>query len=619
MTAGSPNRAARRSLARRGGALGAGGVLVAGSAAALLTALAGSAGAAASITVDSNADGAADATHCTDSVFYNCTLRDAATLAADGDTITFYPSVTNITLTNGFVGLRAVNVAGPGSASLAITTTADAGSYNIFTFTGTGDATISGLTLTKNRIEARNDGNFTVDGVTVSGSEGAQALYSAYGGALYAANSGNLVISGSHFEENYAGLQCFGGAVFSNNPGLVAINDSEFINNAALGYGGGIFVSRNAASFSLTNSVVTGNSANGGGGLEVRTYGTVTIADSDISSNTATNSGSGGAYFKGGSLAADVLISGSTFDGNIALTRRAGGGLAVQNRSLVVNDSTISNNASGAYGGGIAVSGHGERVVIINNSTIAGNQGVVGGLYASRADVVINQSTISSNVGTQNSGGVLHSGGVLLYGGSLQVSGTIISGNSSATAGIEDVKSLYNASISSDHSILGTVYGYGTTVTDLGGTINSTTPGLLALADNGGPTLTMALDPTSIAIDAGPDPVATFTGNGFDQRGTPYVRVSGSAVDIGAFELQADPPPTSSTTSTSTTSTTSTTTVPTSSTSTTTVPTSSTSTSTTTVATSSTSTTAPPASTTTLAIDPNDTVGDDPMAPAFTG
>jgi hypothetical protein len=120
-------------------------------------------------------------------------------------------------------------------------------------------------------------------------------------------------------------------------------------------------------------------------------------------------------------------------------------------------------------------------------------------------------------------------------------------------------------------------------VTDLGGTVRSSTPGLLALADNGGPTMTMALDPTSIAIDAGPDPVATFTGNGFDQRGTPFVRVVNGTVDIGAFEVQADPPPTSSTTSTST------------------------------------STTAPPNSTTTLAIDPNATVGDDPMAPAFTG
>jgi hypothetical protein len=174
----------------------------------------------------------------------------------------------------------------------------------------------------------------------------------------------------------------------------------------------------------------------------------------------------------------------------------------------------------------------------------------------------------------------------------LELSGTILSGNSSTLSGFEDVYANKNTALNSEHSVLGN--SNGPVVTDLGGTIRSSTPGLLALADNGGPTMMMALDMASVAIDAGPDPVATFTGNGFDQRGTPYVRVSGSAVDIGAFELQADPPPTSSTTSTSTTSTTSSTTVPT-------------------------STTTVPNSTTTLATDPNATVGDDPMAPAFTG
>jgi hypothetical protein len=196
--------------------------------------------------------------------------------------------------------------------------------------------------------------------------------------------------------------------------------------------------------------------------------------------------------------------------------------------------------------------------------------------------VEINQSTITNN--DAESGG-----GVWLYQSLMDISGTIISGNTSDNPGREDVSTLDVTAINSDHSLVGNVgWSVPFSVTDLGGTIRSSTPGLLALADNGGPTMTMALDPTSIAIDGGPDPVATFTGNGFDQRGTPYVRVSGSAVDIGAFELQADPPPTSSTTSTSTTSTTSTTTVP-------------------------------PTSTTTLAIDPNDTVGDDPMAPAFAG
>jgi hypothetical protein len=55
-------------------------------------------------------------------------------------------------------------------------------------------------------------------------------------------------------------------------------------------------------------------------------------------------------------------------------------------------------------------------------------------------------------------------------------------------------------------------------------------PRLGPLADNGGPTFTMALLPGSPAIDAGDD---TLTGT--DQRGFP--RKSGAHVDIGAFEL----------------------------------------------------------------------------------
>ena len=58
----------------------------------------------------------------------------------------------------------------------------------------------------------------------------------------------------------------------------------------------------------------------------------------------------------------------------------------------------------------------------------------------------------------------------------------------------------------------------------------------------------MAPNAGSPAIDAGPNPVATFTGNGFDQRGTPYVRVYGTQVDIGAFESQPDPTLTATTT-----------------------------------------------------------------------
>jgi hypothetical protein len=62
------------------------------------------------------------------------------------------------------------------------------------------------------------------------------------------------------------------------------------------------------------------------------------------------------------------------------------------------------------------------------------------------------------------------------------------------------------------------------------GSLTNTDPKLGPLANNGGPTLTMALLPGSPAIDAGDTSTAPFA----DQRGFP--RPAGFAADIGAFE-----------------------------------------------------------------------------------
>jgi hypothetical protein len=62
--------------------------------------------------------------------------------------------------------------------------------------------------------------------------------------------------------------------------------------------------------------------------------------------------------------------------------------------------------------------------------------------------------------------------------------------------------------------------------------LNNVDPMLGPLADNGGPTLTMALLPGSPALDAIP-PSATMTS--VDQRGV--ARPAGAGADIGAFEL----------------------------------------------------------------------------------
>jgi Ca2+-binding RTX toxin-like protein len=84
------------------------------------------------------------------------------------------------------------------------------------------------------------------------------------------------------------------------------------------------------------------------------------------------------------------------------------------------------------------------------------------------------------------------------------------------------------------------------------------------LADNGGPTQTIALEPTGLAVDVGGDVTLEAPGPNrrleapgqptddvpleFDQRGPDFNRIVdlpgvGSTIDIGAFEVQELPPP----------------------------------------------------------------------------
>jgi len=516
------NRARRRSLARTGSALGGAGALVAGSAAALLTAFAGSAGAASTITVDSNIDGAPDATHCTDVTPGNCTLRDAALAAVDGDTITFDSSIANITLTNSTISTPAVTITGPGASALTITTTAAPGSYATFFVGGTGDAVISGLTITRNSVKATNDGMFTLDGVTISGSSGG------YGGALYAGNTGELEIKNSRFENNTSNE--VGGAIYIYNGQDATISNSAFVNNETVGAGGAI--AGPAKNLTIMDSEVTGNSSGGhGGGIQVH---------------------SGNGY--------SVEISDSTFDSNVS-AEYGGAADFGDDLSVVVSNTTVSNNSAD---GGAGLNFGANIVATINNSTIAGNTAANGGagiFINSGSTLTINQSTISANVaeGTRTN----YSGGGIAINVDTTVvtmSGTIVSGNTSGVAGAGDI-GLYasglnaTGSFTATHSLIGEVdtrirENDPLFVAPVSSNIHSTTPKLGALADNGGPTKTMAPLTGSPAINAGPKPVATFTGNEFDQRGTPWMRIYGRTSDIGAVEVQPDPNATTTTTAT---------------------------------------------------------------------
>lgn len=555
-----PDHAARRAGAR-GRALGAAGLLAAGGAGALLAGFATSASATSTVTVDSSADGVADATHCTDGTPGNCTLRDAAAAAVDGDTITFAPPVTAITLTAGRITFPAVTLTGPGSSDLTITSSGAPGAYNMFRFTGTGDVVISGMSLVNNGIKFIPSGDVRVSDVSISGSQ------AQYGGALYASNGGDLEIVDSRFDGNSATSK--GGAVYAYNDGSVTISGSSFTNNDASGNGGALFTSAYVTgSITVTDSLFSFNATSeSGGGAMFYSDGTadlvmdgttfqhntadswggafyvkspivdVTITNGVMSLNSA-SSGSAVAYINN---SGDLTISNSSFEDNTVTYGGSGAIYVSSGGNATITGSLFSGN-SAVYGGGAVANGI-DGVLTINNSTFTGNTGSYGGAIFSSAAMVLNQCTISANTATYPVGG----GGVTIQSSaSLTLSGTIVAGNSASVSALADIAldqaQAQPATIASDNSLLGAVDAR-ITVTG-SGNVSSTDPGLDPLADNGGPTRTMALQADSAAVDAGPDPVATFVGNGFDQRGTPFLRVSDGRADIGAFEVQVAPAPT---------------------------------------------------------------------------
>jgi hypothetical protein len=421
---------------------------------------------------------------------------------------------------------------GPDSSSLHIASSGAADQWVDFYFGGSGDAVISGLSLSKYKVHTKNAGDLLLDDVSISGSVGW------YGGALYAGNDGDLDISNSHFEENFADSGN-GGGVYAYNTGSVTISDSSFTNNAAAGYGGAVSTANRSGKFTMANCTVTGNDATFGGGVFLSGTDNASFSDSTISNNDANTYSGGGVWANNqGTLAFESV----TLDANH--TALIGGGVYTGQYvdDVLVVGATISNNRSEDAtrgGGGLLMWGSGN--LEIDNSTLTGNSsGREGGAlylsYGVGSEIHINQSTIVGN-------SAVNGGGIKTNGNPLFLSGSIVSANS-ASNGYADIAGGNTLQVlDADHSIIGVYdtvnFGY----PNLVDTLLSSTPGVGALASNGGPTRTMALLVGSAAIDSGPNPVVAFLGNTFDQRGTGFARVVNGAVDIGAFELQREPTP----------------------------------------------------------------------------
>ena len=398
------------------------------------------------------------------------------------------------------------NNSGAGSLRQAITDAMASPEADTITFNVSGTIPLVGTLPT---IIAAG-GDLTIDGagqtITLSGSDLARVFYvdsgsnltlnaltvahgydTNYGGGIY--NKGTLTVTNSTFSDNNAALY-YGGGIYSNS-GTLTVADSTFSGNSA-SYGGGIY--SNSGTLTVTSSTFSGNSANYGGGI-YRTSGTLIVTNSTFSGNSADNGG--GIYIT-------------------ALT------------TLTVTSSTFSGNSAN-YGGGIY---NYLGTVTLTNSTFSGNSaGYGGGIYNNSGTLTVTHSTFSGNSASINNGG-----GIQTSVGSVTLYNTIVANSPTGRncGGINFTNGGYNLQ-----------YG-GSTANSWGAAIPTGDPKLLPLADNGGPTLTFALDDGSAALEyiaSGTNGCSTTYTT--DQRGEvrPGTRNQPTnKCEIGAWEAQADDP-----------------------------------------------------------------------------
>jgi hypothetical protein len=453
-----------------------------------------------------------------------CTLRDAITAAntntasgacpAGSGTDTINVTATGqIALGTGLPDITSdLTIAGPGSADLDVHHNSLA-SFRIFNVTGTPTVTISGLTASNGVVTGRfntvggggaiqNTGTLTLNDVTVTSSAAIDTGTGAYaaGGGIYNAGTGVLHINDSTISDNQVGATASGTSTLGTN-------DWGTVEGSAI---------MNTGTMTIARSTVHGNASAATSVVHTQAHGaisgggTATITASTIDGNNTDAAASGNG--------ANVL----TYGGGIAQINA----FAIVNGNLTLDRVTVTNNSlastpgpSGGSidrGGGLALNNGGT--VNILSSTIVENSGATG---SGGGNLEFNTNNTAPDPNVQN---------------------TIIADPNSGNLNCRNENGSVNSlghNLSSDGIPLpGENCNFDQSTDQI-----NTEPDLDPLADNGGPTETMALPSTSPAVDQG-----TAAGDTVDQRG--YMRPrditavtnSGDGSDVGAFELQTTTP-----------------------------------------------------------------------------
>jgi hypothetical protein len=288
--------------------------------------------------------------------------------------------------------------------------------------------------------------------------------------------------------------------------------------------------------------VLPGGGGGSGGGIFAK--GKLIVSRSHIYGNRAGNGGTGKPPFS--------IQAGGT-----------GGGIHFIKGDLSISETSVTDNHSGSGGFPLTFAGAGGGLylawadAVIERSTISGNRigttsneprGSGSGIFVDRAHPVATTLQLSSVTVTANEG---PGGGLVVMqeNGRVDLFNSIVAGNTDAGRDpIQQIDCWFrNDNVATGFNLYvegGGCPANGTSVHIKPQHLRSKL--LEPLADNGGPTPTHALHPSSPAIDAGycPDESTDQRGYGDPSGGRAvdlHKKDPESACDIGAFELRAVP------------------------------------------------------------------------------
>jgi len=233
--------------------------------------------------------------------------------------------------------------------------------------------------------------NFSIDGITLK-----NGMTGRGGGGLYAF-ADTITLTNNIITGNSAAWGG-GGDLHASFPGTITLTNNIITGNSAY-HGGGVYADNVDGIIALTSNTITGNSADSHGGGVYVWADIVTLTSNTITGNSADNSG-GGVYAD--NVNGIIALTSNTITGNSA--DRGGGGIYTEEVYGIV---TLTNNiitGNSAYHGGGVYADNVDGIVTLTNNTITGNSADRGGggIYTHNR-IYYGITTLTNNTITNNS------------------------------------------------------------------------------------------------------------------------------------------------------------------------------------------------------------------------